>query len=190
MSEAGSTFAQIETTLKRVAQVLRDADVDVALAGSIAAWARGGPESCNDLDLLVRPQDADRALAALAGAGLRTERPPEGWLVKAYDGDVLVDLIFAPNGEAEVEPLFARAEELRASAVPVKVMAIEDVLVAKLRSFDEHYLDYAGLLQIARALREQIDWAQVRERTEGSPYARAFLYLAELLEVSPRGVSA
>lgn len=189
MSEPGSTFAQIEATLKRVAQILRDADVDVALAGSIAAWARGGPESCNDLDLLVRPQDADRALAALGDAGLRTERPPEGWLVKAYDGDVLVDLIFAPNGEPEVEPLFARADDLRASALPVQVMAIEDVLVAKLRSFDEHYLDFAGLLQIARALREQIDWAQVRERTEGSPYARAFLYLAELLEVSPRAVT-
>jgi hypothetical protein len=39
---------------------------------------------------------------------------------------------------------------------------------------------------MARALREQVDWDAVRERTRESPYARAFFYLAEELEIIER----
>ena len=49
----------------------------------------------------------------------------------------------------------------------------------------EHSLRYEGLLQIARALREQIDWATVRSRTQQSPFARAFFVLLEGLEILP-----
>jgi hypothetical protein len=34
----------------------------------------------------------------LDAAGFRIEHPPEGWLVKAWLDDVLVDLIWAPKG--------------------------------------------------------------------------------------------
>jgi hypothetical protein len=49
----------------------------------------------------------------------------------------------------------------------------------------EHSLRYESLLAIARALREQIDWAQVREATASSPFARAFFVLLEGLEIVP-----
>ena len=39
-----------------------------------------------------------KAAAALRAAGLRAEDPSDEWLVKAWDGDVLVDLIFSPEG--------------------------------------------------------------------------------------------
>ena len=77
---------EITETLKRAAAALRGADVPFALAGSVAAWARGGPSPCNDLDFAIREEDADRAERALADYGMRTERPPEGWLLKAWDG--------------------------------------------------------------------------------------------------------
>src|SRR4051812_43537253 len=92
------TFADIEATLKRSTAALREADVPFLLGGSLASWARGGPESNHDLDLMVRPEDAERALETLVAAGMRPEQPPEDWLVKAWDGDVLVDLIFHPKG--------------------------------------------------------------------------------------------
>jgi len=41
----------------------------------------------------------------------------------------------------------------------------------------EHHLDFGRALEISRALREQIDWSNVRRRTEHSPFARAFLNL-------------
>jgi hypothetical protein len=39
------------------------------------------------------------------------------------------------------------------------------------------------VLQLARALREQIDWSFVRSRSDGSPFARAFFTLVEELGI-------
>ena len=39
------------------------------------------------------------------------------------------------------------------------------------------------MLEIARSLREQIDWDFVRERTDDSPFARAFFTLVEELGI-------
>lgn len=75
----------------------------------MATWARGGPETCNDVDFLVSPGDAERAQHALTAGGLRAERPPEGWLLKAYDGDVLLDLVFETASGDPTDELIARA---------------------------------------------------------------------------------
>ena len=125
-------FGEIKESLKRVAAALRDADVPFLLGGGLAAWAWGGPGTGHDLDVMVRPDEAERALEALASAGMRTERPPEGWLYKAWDGEVLVDIIFRPVGQAVDDELFERAEELEVNAVAMKVMSLEDILVTKL----------------------------------------------------------
>ena len=90
-------FEALVDTLKLAVATLRDREIPFMLGGSLAAWARGGPEPQNDLDLMVKPQDADAALKALAEAGMRIERPPEEWLYKAWNGEVLVDL---PEGQA------------------------------------------------------------------------------------------
>jgi hypothetical protein len=183
-------FEAICTTFKRAAAALRDGEIRFMLGGGLAAWARGGPITQNDLDLVVAPADAERALAVLEQAGMRTERPPEEWLLKAYDGEVLVDLIFHPRGLPVDDALFHRADEMAVLSITVPVMALEDVLVAKLLSLDEQRdLDYSSLLAIARSLREQIPWDEVRERTADSAYAKAFFTLVEELGLSERSVS-
>jgi hypothetical protein len=176
-------FDALLATLKNAARALGDAGVPFALGGGLAAWARGGPETDHDLDLMVKAEDAERALDVLARAGLRPEKPPEDWLYKAWDGDVLLDLIFHPSGFPITDEVLARSDEMEVVAVPMRVMALEDLLAAKLFALAEHHLDYESLLQIARALREQIDWNEVRARTEGSPYARAFFTLVEGLGI-------
>ena len=182
-SQPPAETTEITETLKRAAAALRGADVPFALAGSVAAWARGGPAPYNDLDFAIREEDADRAERALAEYGMRTERPPEGWLLKAWDGDVLVDLIWDLEGLEEPQALLDRAEELSVQAVRMPVLKLNDVVVSMLCALDEHALDYAGPLAIARALREQVDWRDVRERTAHSPYARGFLHLLEELDI-------
>ena len=179
-------FGAIKETLKDVAAALREADVPFLLGGGLAAWAWGGPGTGHDLDVMVRPEDADRALEALEAAGMRPEKPPEGWLYKAWDGDVLVDLIFKAVGHEVDDELFERAEVLEVNAVSMNVMALDDILVTKLLALDEHAIDLERHLEFARALRERIDWQNVRERTEESPYAKAFFTLIEELGIVER----
>jgi hypothetical protein len=171
--------------MKKAVASLREADIPFLLGGSLAVWARGGPETRHDLDFVIKPEDAERALAVLADAGMRPETPPEEWLRKAWDGDVLIDLIFAPRGLEVTDEVIARGELLHVVGITIPVMAIEDVLATKLMALDEHQLDYTGLLRIVRAVREQVDWPSLRSRTHGSPYAAAFFVLCEELGILP-----
>lgn len=177
-------FETIEASLKRAVAALREAEIPYLLGGSLASWARGGPETRHDLDIMVKHEDADRALAALEDCGMRGERPPEEWLYKAFDGDMQIDLIFGPRGLPMTDEVIERGEELHVLGITIPVMALDDVLVTKLHALDEHTLDYSPLLRMARALREQIDWPAVRERTSDSPYAKAFFVLVEELGIA------
>jgi hypothetical protein len=176
-----------EESLKKAVAALRESGVPFLLGGSLAIWARGGPETRHDLDFVIKPEDADRALAVLEDAGMRTEKPPEEWLHKAWDGDVLIDLIFAPRGLEVDDELIERGELLHVIGITIPVMAIEDVLATKLMALHEHELDYTSSLTIARAVREQIDWPSLRARTAGSPYASAFFTLCDELGIVPAG---
>ena len=176
-------FDSLVEALRTAVPALREAEIPFMLGGSMAVWAYGGPEPTNDLDLMLREQDAERALQALERAGMRAEHPPEEWLVKAWHGDVLVDVIYGPRGLPITDEVLARSVVRNLSALRVPVMALEDVLATKLLALDEHQLDLAWLLQIARAVREQVDWESLRARTDGSPYAAAFFTLVERLGV-------
>ena len=57
------------------------------------------------------------------------------------------------------------------------------VCVTKLMALNEQDLDFAPVLEMARSVREQIDFDAVRERTADSSYARAFFTLVEGLNV-------
>src|SRR3954470_25079999 len=70
MGEGEAHPDQLTDTMMRVAATLRDAEIPYLLAGSFAAWARGAPAHHTDLDFVVKPGDADRALEALEGAGM------------------------------------------------------------------------------------------------------------------------
>lgn len=184
MAQPEASFDQLLETLKRSSAALRDAGVPFVLGGGVAIWARGGPETEHDLDYFIKPEDAERALQVLADAGFRPERPAEGWLYKAWNDHVLVDLIFDPTGVTVDDAFIDGAEESEVYAVRMRVLRPEDVLVTKLLAIKEHSLDYKSLLETSRAVREQIDWDEVRRRTEGSPYAKAFLTLVDELQVS------
>jgi hypothetical protein len=176
-------FERLLHPMKRAAAALREAGVDFMLAGGLAAWARGGPQSDHDVDFCVRPDDAEKALAVLEEAGFDTERPPEGWLFKAYLDDELIDLIFCPAGLTVDDEAFDRADRLDVQAVSMLVMRPTDILITKLMAMNDHYLDFESALLITRALREQIEWDRLREMTAESPYARAFLTLLDELSI-------
>jgi hypothetical protein len=179
------TMKAIAESMKKAAAAFREEEIPFLLAGSLASWARGGPETSHDLDFVIKPEDADRALAALEKAGMKTERPPEEWLYKAWDGDVLVDLIFHPAGLRPDDDVMARGDTLSVMSMDMPVMAIEDVLVTKLNALTQHSLRYEGLLDISRALREQIDFGKVRERARDTPFVRAYFVMLDGLGIAP-----
>jgi hypothetical protein len=176
-------FERLLDAMKKAAGVLQEEDVPFLLGGGLAGWARGGPKTEHDVDFLVRPADAERAQQALAAAGMRTEKPPEGWLLKAYEDDVLIDLIFSPRSGPIDDATFERAEQLEVYATRLQVAALEDVMVQKLLALSEQEPDYSSVLELARSLREQVDWDDVRRRTEDAPFAKAFFTLLDELEI-------
>lgn len=178
-------LGSLTETLKRAAAALEAEGVPYLLAGGLGCWARGGPPSSNDIDFFVKPGDAERALDALRGAGMTPEKPPEQWLYKAWAGDILIDLIFEPVGMDVTDDVLRRGERLNVDGMEVCVMALDDIVVTKLLALDERTADFAGLIQIVRALREQIDWPSVRERASASPFARAFFVLVDGLDIAP-----
>lgn len=177
-------------SMKKAAGAFDAAGIPFVLGGGLAAWARGGPVTDHDVDFFLRERDAGAALEALAGIGMRTERPPEGWLLKAFDGDVLVDLIYRPAGLPVDDGIFARASRIDVLAQPLLVASASDVLASKILALTEQDPNLRPVLEIARSLREQVDWAFLRESVEHTPFGAAFLTLVERLGIAPAEVAA
>jgi len=170
-------------TLKRVASVLKQAEVPFALGGSFAVYAHGGHSSDHDVDFLIREQDKARTLEELAAVGFEVMQPPEDWLVKVFDEGRMVDLIYRPV-ESPVTDATLRDTVMRpVEAINMPVLSATQLMIHKLLSYTQHYCDFATGLPIARSLREQIDWDRVRGETAKSPYAEAFLVLLDRLDV-------
>ena len=179
-----SSFEELIEAMKGAAGILQAAGVPFVLGGGLSAWARGGPRSEHDVDFLLRPEDAETAHAAFEAAGWHTEKPPEGWLYKTWhENGALVDLIFNPANGPITDEIIDRAPESEVMALRVKVSTLEDVMVSKLMAMTEQEPNFASVLEWSRALREQIDWREVRQRTEASPFAKAFFTLVEALGI-------
>ena len=182
-----SSFDELIEAMKAAAKILNDAEIEFVLGGGLSAWARGGPRSEHDVDFLIKPEDADAVLQAFEDAGWQTERPPEGWLYKTWhENGALVDLIFDPASGPITQEIIDRAHEGEVMALRARVATLEDVLVSKLMAIREQELNFSSVLEWSRALREQIDWPEVRERTQDSPFAKAFFVLLEELDIVER----
>jgi hypothetical protein len=175
----------LASTLKRVASVLKQAEIPFALGGSFAVYAHGGHSSDHDVDFLIREQDKERVLEELAAAGFDAEQPPEDWLVKVFDDDRMVDLIYRPVETPVTDATLADSVIRPVEAIAMPVVSATQLMVHKLLSYTQHYCDFATGLPVARSLREQIDWERVRRETAQSPYAEAFLVLLDRLDVVP-----
>ena len=178
LSPSPTSQDALREALKRVAVVLKEGGVPFALTGGYAVWARGGPESVHDVDFLVAAEDAERAAEVLEAGGVEVVHPPEDWLFKAYSDGAMVDLIHRHSGGPASRAIDEDADVL-------EVLSATEVLVQKMLALDEHYCDFAAMIPVVRALREQVDFDRVREETADSPFAGALLFLLERLDVVP-----
>jgi len=181
---------EVRELLKRTAVALKQADVPFALCGGYAAWARGAPEPEHDADFLVPEEEAGRAAQALADAGLQVAEPAEDWLVKVTAERAFVDVLWRTCGRPVDADLVERAEVLPVLSVQMPVLTATDIVVTKLMALEEHYCDFSRLLPVARALREQVDWAHVAAAVADNDFAVVFLLLLDRLDIAGRPVSA
>ncbi|GIH69810.1 nucleotidyltransferase family protein [Sphaerimonospora thailandensis] len=171
-------------TLKRAGAGLKEAGVRFALAGGCAGYARGAAPSLHDVDFALMEEDVPLALKTLDGLGFRTAKPPEDWLVKAFDEEgVLVDMIFSVAERPVTEELIARAQSITTAAISLPVLEATDLVVSWILPLSEHSCDYGSLLPMVRAMREQVDWDRVAAVVAPSPYASTFVTLLERLRV-------
>jgi hypothetical protein len=184
----------LRIALKRSASALKADGVPFALGGGYALWVAGGPEPSHDVDLVVAETDVELAANSLAAAGLRVERPPEDWLFKAYcdpNGSLepaeelaLVDVLHRLGGVPVEHSLLETAREYEVLGVRIPVLPPTPIMIAKLRSLSEHYCDFAPLMLAVRAVREQLDWTEIRKATQDNPFAEAFLLVVERLGIT------
>ncbi|GIH49666.1 nucleotidyltransferase family protein [Microbispora rosea] len=171
-------------TLKRAGAGLKEAGVRFALAGGCAGYARGAAPSLHDVDFALVEEDVPLALKTLESLGFRTAKPPEDWLVKAFDEEgILVDLIFSLADRPVTEAMIARAESINTAALSLPVLEATDLVISWILPLSEHACDYGSLLPMVRAMREQVDWDRVASVAAPSPYASTFVTLLERLRI-------
>ena len=176
------TNIDLRDALKHAASALKAHGPEFALAGSYALWAYGGPEPVHDVDFVVAEADTEAAALTLEKAGFRIERTPEDWLFKAcVEQQFVIDVLHRLNGTPVDADVIAGAEELDVLAIRMRVLSPTHVITEKLNSLTEHHCDFAALLPAVRAVRERVDWDQLRADAGENDFAVAFLVLAERL---------
>ncbi len=171
MSEQHPSFAPDDPAAvecyRLAIRVLRAAGVEF-LVGGAYSFARytGIARHTKDLDVFLRPGDRDRALAALAAAGYRTEVTYTHWLAKAFRGGYFVDLIYnCGNGTAQVDDdWFAYAAAGEVVGEPVRLCPPEESLWTKAFIMERDRYDGADVAHLILALGDRLDWQRLLDR--------------------------
>ena len=135
--------------------------VEYVLIGGQAVRLNGFVRATEDVDVLLKPgrSNGERTIRALSFLRSSAELDP-AWFEPHPEGDVenirvaddlLVDLLFAANGE-NFDSLQAHVRELQIEGVTVKLLNIEGLLKSKTDYREKDVLDKSVL----RRLRDQL----------------------------------
>lgn len=125
--------------LDEAVAALDECGVPYLFMGGIASACQGRPRFTHDIDLFVRPQEARRALEALAAKGFETEETYAEWLYKGFKYGQMVDLIFRSTGDIYLDDeMLARAPVQPFMGRDVRLVPAEDLIVIKAIVHNEH----------------------------------------------------
>ena len=150
-------------------RVMRESGLPHAFMGGLASTVYGRERNTHDLDVFVRPEDAESTLEVLAAAGYRTEKSNPDWIFKATKRGLLVDVIYRGTDGAVFDEEMqkrARVTEFRGSRLPI--VAPEDLLALKLAAFREdtarQWYDCLAVLET-----QELDWDYLCRRAARRP---------------------
>jgi hypothetical protein len=158
----------LTTFLKRVVEILDEAEVPYMLTGSLAAAYYATPRATQDIDVVVEAEESgiDRVVQGLSDAGCYVDRtaalealrtrgqfnaidPETGWKV---DLIVRKDRSFSRTE-------FGRREKASLLGVEVSLASLEDVLIAKLEwsTLGDSELQRRDVLQLLERSGDRLD---------------------------------
>ncbi len=150
-----------------VLRALLDSGVPFLVGGGFAFSQHTGiARYTKDLDLFVKPDDAEWALGTIAEAGYRSEMIAPHWLGKAFCGDSFVDLVFSSgNGVAIVDDEWLQhAEEAEVLGTRVLLSPVEEMIWSKGYVLERERYDGADIAHLIRARGEGLDWERLFRR--------------------------
>jgi hypothetical protein len=148
-------------------RVLDREKVPYLIGGGYAmAHFTGIKRTTKDLDLFVRPSDSKRTLAALAGAGYRTEYFYPFWIAKALSGDAFIDILYnSGNGICIVDDdWFNYSEKIDVHGYKTRACPPEEQLWSKAFVMDRDRFDGADIAHLILARGKTFDWSRLLRR--------------------------
>ena len=142
-------------------EVLRSASVNFLVGGAFAIRVHTGVRrDTKDFDLLVRPQDVERALQVFRSKGFVVEMTFSHWLAKVRHESHFIDIIFrSGNGLCDVDDewfKFARVAEVLGMLLPV--CPPEEMLWQKAFIMERERFDGADVQHLLRSCGKKMDW--------------------------------
>lgn len=148
-------------------RTLKEGNVPFLVGGMYAFAAFTGIyRDTKDLDLHIKPEDAERILKVFEAAGWRTERCDEQWLYKVYLGEYLVDLIFCSgNGVAEVDDeWFTNAKRTELFGEECLIAPAEEQMWMRAFVNERERFDGADFNHLLLRASPQLDWGRLMRR--------------------------
>jgi hypothetical protein len=155
----------IDDLLLKLLERFASEGVEYVLVGGQAVRLNGFLRATEDVDVLLRPtrENGERVKRALGFLSSADELDP-AWFEQAMGepenirvaDDLLIDLLFAANGET-YESVQSFVRELVVENVPVRVLNIDGLLRTKTDYRDKDLIDKRVLLRIKEGLAADSD---------------------------------
>lgn len=165
-------FTELNTlnrTLEATISTVEESGIPYALIGGVAVKELGRPRVTHDIDLFVRPDDANRVLEVLEGKGFHIERRDRSWLFKAWREEVLVDVIFKSSGDIYFdEDVRSHVRRIPYYGKYINAISPEDFIVIKAAAHQEdnphHWHDALAVIT-----QGNLDWDYLLKRAKFCP---------------------
>jgi hypothetical protein len=152
--------------------ILDAAGIDYAVGGAYALAVHSGiVRHTKDLDVFLKKDSLDTALAAFEHAGFRTELTHPHWIAKAFrpDGELYVDMIYSSgNGLCQVDDEWlANAVSGQVLGRPAKLCPAEEIIWSKSFIQERERFDGADIAHLLLTCGSRLNWGRLLGRFRG-----------------------